>query len=162
MSKHHRQGKVPGISMNPRNGDTPFTIPQDLEWPCKIMGCSGNLEHTDACDGNCEVWEPTENQVKLQNIRHEFMRHGLNADNVGTIATLTELYLRLQAAEKLLLDHLEISHDDYDEMYRSEKIEFLEGFLHNHLEEVKRQRTANTLGIIEKPGLLGPDGQPLG
>ena len=152
-------GKIPGTFNG--NGPQP-EVPPDLPYPCTIVSCSGDLEHTTECDGTCETWEPTENQVKLQNLEREFRRHGFEASGVGTNADLTELFLRINALEDIALELYGIDHEEYDELYRGKKIEFLERFLENHLEQLKKARTASALGIIEKKPIIGPDGRPIG
>jgi len=151
--------RVPGTY---ENGNGPHQhVPPDLPYPCVICTCSGEQEHTSECDGSCETWEPTETQVKLQNISREFRRHGLDANSVSTSAGLTELFLRIGTTEKILCKMADISEEEYNELYREEKILFLQIFLDNHLQSVKKARTASALGIIDKK-VLGPDGKPIG
>jgi hypothetical protein len=173
VSKHGRQrkGKVPGIRMNPGNGDTPFEVPPDLEWPCTVYSCTYTTEHAPDCDGNCEANELSEINVKLENLRREYFRNqmsfvglpeGVPSPIPGINVNLIDLLCRIITIEEMVFELVGIDREEYDQKFIQTKFDFLNEILQANKERVRRQRTANALGIVEKPGLLGPDGQPLG
>lgn len=149
------------------NGNSSTDVPPDLEYPCTIYECSQATEHTIECDGTCEGWEPTENQVKLQNLAREFAREGMPHN--GTIPGLpipgitvdpVDLVCRLLVLEQFMFGHETIDREEFDEMFRAKKVEFLIEILESNRERVRKRRITDSLGIV-KPGLLGPNGQPI-
>lgn len=152
------------------NGEGNPNVPPDLVFPCTIYTCSGNLEHTDECDETCESWEPTENQVKLQNIAREYARNRMSFVGIpqgvpvpipGISVDLVEVLCRIMAIEEMLFPLVGIEREEFDEKYREHKIEFLQSVLDANKDEVRKARVANSLGIVQHPGLLGPNGEPI-
>lgn len=161
--------RVPGMMQN--GGVAGPQVPDDLPFPCTIYACSNDIEHNSRCDGNCESYEPSESQIKLQNVAREYARSGMSFVGVpegiplnfpGININLVELLCRIITIEELLFPLTGVSREEFDEMYRTTKIDFLQNVLDNNKEAVKRQHVINSLGLVENSGLLGPDGKPIG
>lgn len=158
--------RIPGI----RNGGSAAPrVPEDLPWPCTLYACSRLTEHHPNCDGNCDNYEPTELQVKLQNIAFAYARNDMSFHGVpeglpfpGIDVGLVDLLCRIMCLEEWLFEDKGIDREEYDEIFRKTKIEFLQNILDANLDRIKRERTANALGIIEKKPIFGPDGQQIG
>lgn len=164
MSKHDR---IPGMH---NGGSAGPLVPPDLPYPVTIYQCSGAPEHDASCDGNCDSFEPTESQVKLQNIAREYARNNMSflgiplgspLPQAGIKVDLVEVICRLMTIEEIVFELVGMTREEYDEKYRETKIEFLQDILDSNKEQVKKQQVANALGIVE-PKLLGPDGSPIG
>jgi hypothetical protein len=153
------------------NGGLAGRVPPDLEYPCTIFECSGMTDHTAECDGTCNIFEPTETEVRLQNIHREFARNGMSMIGIpanvplpmaGIKVDLLELLCRAMTAESILFELAGIDRAEFDERYRETKIEFLTIILDANKDQVRKQHVANALGIKQGPGLLGPNGEPIG
>lgn len=164
-----KPGRIPGIRQN--GGAHGPVVPPDLPYPCTIYSCSGSTEHTAECDTSCDSFEPTESQVGLQNIAREYARNGMSFVGVpegipvpvsGINVDLVELLCRALALEKVVFESVGISREEFDEIYREVKIEFLSNILDANKEVVRKARVADSLGIVQRPALLGPNGEPIG
>lgn len=162
----------------PRNGDAPQEVPPDLVWDENnhpiIFDCSLDTVHTNECRGRCGSGNEltTETQVALLNEARAFARAGMSFMGVpaayegviklpGIKVELVDLLMWLEALKDIILEISDYTEFDLDEKYREHKLDLLRGVRHYNEETVKRKRAAARLGIVEKPGLLGPDGQPL-
>lgn len=167
--------RVPGTFAG--NGSSPGWIPPDLVWDEDnhpiIFPCSQHTEHHPNCDGNCG--EPTEldseSQVELLNEGRKYARIGMSFFGVpaayngvipvrGIAVELVDLLMWLQAAKEVIMEKLDFSEFEFEELYRTKKLEFLRNIREANEENIKRARTEQMMAVAKKP-LLGPDGNPL-
>lgn len=169
MSKN-RQGKVPGMRSN---GATNPAIPPDLEWdednPPEIFPCSQHTEHAPGCPGTEDAIQlDSESQVRLINEARAWARVGMNFTGVpagfpatGIPVELVDLLVWAQVVREIVIELAGITEFEYEEKFREAKFELLNSIRVRHEDEVKKRRVADQLGIVQRPPLLGPDGQPI-
>lgn len=168
--------RVPG-TFSGSNGGSAGWIPDDIVWDEDnhpvIFQCSQHTEHHPACNGECG--EPTEldtpSQVEILNEGRRYARAGMSFMGVpaayqgklpipGISIELVDLFMWLKAAKKLIQSYCDVSEFEFEEAYRAEKIDFLRTVREANEEAVKQAELRSKMAIAEKPGLLGPDGQP--
>lgn len=162
-----------------QNGGNANWVPPDIRWDEEnhpvIFACSQHIEHHPRCDGNCG--EPTEldseSQVELLNEGRRYARLGISfagipASHMGHIPVpgipieLVDLLMWLEAVKQIILDTTpQLSEFDLEEVYREKKLEFLRSIREANEEQIKKARTQQQIAVATKPGLLGPDGQPI-
>lgn len=162
-----------------RNGPEPQPrIPDDLVWdednPPKVYPCSQDVIHHPQCDGSDELTAlDSESQVNLMNEGRAWARAnmsfvGIPAAYQNTIPVpgikieLLDMMIWLQAMKEVVAELSGMSEFDFDEKFREHKIAFLREVREANEANVRRQRVADRLGVVQRPGLLGPHGEPLG
>lgn len=161
----------------PSNGNTLNNVPDDLIWDEDnhpvIFPCSQHTEHHPQCPGTEEPIElDSESQVKLLNEARAYARAGMsflgipsayaNAIPVpGIQVELVDVLMWLETMKELLGELVGISEAELNERFRENKLALLQHIREQNEENVRKQKVANSLGIVEKPSLLGPDGSPL-
>lgn len=163
-------GTFNGDSMNP-------DIPPDLVWdednPPRIFPCSQHTEHQRGCPATEDPIElDSELQVNLLNEGRAWARAGMSFKGIpeayqgaipipGINVELVDLLMWLEAVKEVVTEVAGITEFEFQEKFREKKLAFLQIIREANEQRIKKQRVANTLGIIENPGLLGPDGRPL-
>jgi hypothetical protein len=167
-----KPNQIPGMRMN---GNVPnMQIPPDVIWdendPPRIYDCSQHTEHQPTCDGNCESrLVVSEKQAELMNEARAWARLEMPFNGVpfglpfpGIPVEVVDLLCWLEVTKEQLYEAGIVEEFEFEEKYRDKKLELLRTIRSQHEDRIKRQRVASSLGIIERPPLLGPDGQPIG
>lgn len=158
------------------NGNAPTNIPADVVWdennPPVIYACSQYTEHDPACEGDCESQVATENLVKLMNEGFAYRRAGMSYYGIvasysmipvsGIPVEVFDVMMLVEVLRDHIVETTDITEDELHEKFRIHKYEFLHNVREASEARVRKQRAANALGIVEGPGLLGPDGNPIG
>lgn len=152
-------------------------IPDDLVWdednPLMVHGCSGSdSTHTPDCDGTCEDVAISKLDVDLFNERLAWARAGMNILNVptgfdrfgvtGMSLDLFELEAKIGGVINALIESGLLSQDDMDTAYKEWQLNKLTIVRELNEGAIKEARSRAMLGIRQKPGLLGPNGERLG
>lgn len=163
--------RVPGMHGN-GHGENP-NVPPDIAWddddPPMIYACSQHTEHNSNCDGECESHILTsELQAKLMNEARAWARQNMvftgvpvNVPFPGIQVELVDLLCWLEATKQVLIDNDLVEEFKLEESYRERKLNLLQTIRERSEERIRKQRVVDSLGIVQKPGLLGPNGQPL-
>lgn len=156
------------------NGPVP-SVPPDIVWdednPPMLFACSNHVFHLPECSGNCNTMRVTEMRVKLINEGLAYARAGMNWHGVpaayaeaipvpGIRVELTDVLMWLELLRDLVCELAGLSIDEFDDMFTQRKFEMLHSIRERSEAHVKKQRTKNMLGIVDKP-IFGPDGRPL-
>lgn len=159
------------------NGPSTPEVPADLIWdednPPVIYPCSQDINHDPTCPGN----EPgltldSELQVMLLNEARAWARAGMSFNGIpaayqnvipkpGIAVELVDLLIWLQVIKDVVVELSDISEFDFEEKFRERKLSFLQEIRFANEANIRKARVANSIGIVEKPPLLGPDGQPI-
>lgn len=157
------------------NGDAHPGIPEDLVWddenPPEVFNCSNHLYHERGCDGTCGLMDLTESKVALINEGLAYARAGMEWRGLPAIfagkmpingmqVELTDVLMWLETLKKTVCELAGISEDEFDEMFRANKIEMLRSVREANEERLRKSRLKSQLGVVENP-LLGPDGFPI-
>ena len=172
-----KPNQIPGIRVNRPNGDSSSDAPDDLVWdesnPPKIYPCSQSVEHHPQCPGNDEAQElDSELQVKLLNEAHAWVRAGMSFGGVpaayqqhipiaGIKIELVDLLQWLEVIKDVVIEMNDMTEFEFQEKFREKKLAFLQEIRLANEAQVRRQRVADSVGIVQRPPLLGPDGNPL-
>lgn len=174
QSGRGKQNRIP--QMRGSNGASDPIIPDDLVWdaenPPHIFSCSQDVNHHPQCNGSCEeVQLDSELQVDLLNIARAFARLGMSFLGVpvsiqnaipvpGVSVELLDLLCWNEAIKEILQEQFGVEEFEFQERFRKVKYSILKSVYDQHARQIKEQRTRDMLGI-NKPPLLGPNGQPL-
>lgn len=174
-SKHQRHLERQRIRMGQgANGDgTVPGIPPDLEWSddLVIYGCSHHIEHARGCDGTCEENHPDELQVSLLNEGRAWRRLGMDFRGIpaplmggpyaGVSVEIWDLQHHISALEDILVTAGIATRDELDDKMRETKLQAMRRIREQSEEMVRRARMKERIAMPQKPGLLGPDGNPI-
>lgn len=146
--------RVPGMF----NGGVPAPIKWDPNNPPVQNGCSGLVElHAPDCDGSCEKTSVTELMVQMMNEYREWGKLGLDPTRIIGRDT-HKMGNQLQALINIVKG-LGVTQVELDDEFMRCTIKELQTVRLQHEDEFKRMR----LGLSPKgPGVLGPDGKPIG
>lgn len=161
----------------PSNGNNLTEIPPDIEWDEDnhpfIYPCSQHTEHVRGCKGTEDPIElDSELQVRLLNEARAYARAGMSFAGIpasyanhipipGIQVELVDVLVWLETAKELLCELSGLSKYELDERFRDNKLALLQSIREENEARVRKHRVASSLGIVEKPGLLGPDGTPI-
>lgn len=170
------QPRIPRMNA-PGNGLHPhIEVPDDLVWdednPPIIYPCSQHTEHHPfECPGpdKCPpIQLDSESQVMLLNEGRAWSRAGMNWHGIpmnfpgnGIPVEIVDLLIYIEVMKPMLLQLTDTTEFELEEAFREKKLKMLTTIRGRHEDRVRKQRVANTLGIVEKPPLLGPDGRPI-
>ena len=168
-----KPNRMPGMRMN--NGDVPnMQVPPDIVWdeddPPEIFNCSQHIEHQPMCNGNCGSHHVvSEKQVALMNEARAWARLEMPFNGVpfgtpfpGIPVELVDLLCWLETTKDVLYEAGIVEEFEFEEKYRARKLELMTSIRTTHEDRIKKQRVQASLGIPDRPPLLGPDGRPFG
>lgn len=171
-------GKPNRIVPTNTNGPSNPEIPDDLVWdadnPPIIYPCSQDINHAPFCKGDEDgVALDSELQIQLMNEGRAWARLGMSFQGIpaayqgviprpGIAVELVDLLSWMETMRGVLVELSGMTAFDFEEKFREFKLNFLREIRLATEERVKKERVVSSIGIVEKPGLLGPDGQPLG
>lgn len=164
---------IPGMRIP--NGNSIMEVPPDLVWdednPPIIFGCTQHTEHHPQCPQGSEcppIQLDSESQVDLLNEARAWNRAGMNYHGLpfgfpgqGIPVEILDLLIWVEAMKDVVIELSGISEFEFEEKFRERKLGLLQQVRGKHEDRVRRQRVASSIGIVEKPPLLGPDGRPL-
>lgn len=170
------KGRTPPMSSPNGNSMTP-NVPPDIVWdedsPPLIFSCSQHTEHDPRCKGDCESEFITNRlQVELMNEGRAWARAGMSFLGIpsayeahtpvpGIHVELFDLECKVQALLDFVVDSVGVDREVLEDKFREFKLDALRRIREINEESVRRQRAEASLGIINRPGLLGPDGRPI-
>lgn len=142
--------KIPGTT----NGGVPPNIPWDPLDPPYINGCNNMVQiHAPECDGSCEKTACTELDVEIINEQRNWNRLGMSTDNIQS----DTFRLSIQVQTLMTLMEGLCGADVVKELYQRTRVDEMTNLRLSIQEQVQRAR----FGLTPKPGILGPDGNPL-
>lgn len=171
-----KPNRVPGMR-EMSNGGMGMEIPPDLVWdeddPPYIYPCSQHTEHHPMCPGNePPIQLDSELQVEALNEGRRWARAGMSFEGVpaayqgkvpipGIAVELVDILMWLDVIKDVVIEMSTMTPFEFEEKFREYKIGFLRGIREANEDKVKKRRVANSLGIVNRPPLLGPDGNPI-
>lgn len=175
-SKHQRQMERQRIRMGQgTNGDgTVPGIPPDLEWSEDLIlhSCSYHTEHINGCPGTCEDIRPDQLHVDLLNEGRAWRRLDMDFRGIpsalmggpyaGVGVEIWDLQHHISALEELLVTAGIATRDEIDDKFRETKLQAMRHIREESEEMVRRARMKERIAMPNRPGLLGPDGNPIG
>lgn len=140
------------------NADVPDL---DVDGEYWVNQCTG-LEntHSNLCDGNCERRQLERLELEIINEERAWKRDSMNPDAIAVNGV--EMNYQLQALRRLLVDKGVFTADELDDFYMNFRLENLKVLRAANRDRVKQNKVKAMLATPRKPGLLGPDGKPIG
>lgn len=171
-----KPNRIPGMRES-SNGEMGMEIPPDLVWdeddPPYIYPCSQHSEHHPMCPGNEDAIQlDSESQVEILNEGRRWARAGMAFNGIpaayqgkipitGIAVELVDLLMWLDVVKDMVIELSGSTPFEFEERYRDYKIKFLREIREANEDKIKKARVANSIGVVERPPLLGPDGNPI-
>lgn len=159
------------------NGNSLQGVPRDLIWneddPPVIYPCSQDIKHLPNCSGEEDgIQLDSELQVRILNEGRTWARAGMSFQGIpaaysgvipkpGIGVELVDLLCWLEVIKEQIVELTGMSEFEFEEKFRERKLEFLQTIRDANEANIRRNRIRASLGVKNKPPLLGPGGEPL-